>query len=273
MKFLRHISLLLLLGAVLFGCGDHSTNGLKVTGDLLVNGPGVNGNVQANGRRVYAFRNVVAGNHYTVRTQIAPGGTLTGDIYENDQDCLNSGPTVTSLVSHGTYTNIHEASFTALSSGDYFIALSGIPKPEVDSLYFYDLRLLSSSATTSFATAPTGTIIAANTTTITAGYVHLYSGSTVTPPGTYTVNLTSASTTTMGNPQMFIYGDPSLSTESLLSSSYSASSQYMITTYATNTFSTVESPVNEISGLPFSAGGPFILIKGYTTIEYTLTVY
>lgn len=273
MMLLRAVMMSILLCAGVAGCGDHTGSGSRVSGDVIVNGPGWNGNVQADGsRRVFALRNVIAGYNYTVRTQIAPGGTLAGDIYQNQQDYLNSGPTFTSLVSHPTYTHIYEKNFTAPSSGDYYIALSG--NNPIGFLYFYDLRLLSSSVTTSFATIttePTATFIAENTALITPGYVHVYSGASLSSAGTYTVTVTSNSTTTLGNPQMFVYADSSLTAGSLLYSSYTTSTKYVIYTAASDT--TRESDFHDIPGIAFSAAGPYIMIKGYSSIQYTVTIH
>lgn len=270
----RLLFLAVILSVVAAACGNHANDGLRLTGSLIVNGPGMNGNIQANTKRVYALTGIVQGNNYTVRTVIAPGGTLTGDIYQTREDYLSSSPTLSTypLVSNSTATCIHEVYFTAQSSGDHYLALGGVPGPDVNSLYVYDLRLLSSSVTTTLATAPTSTVYAGNTASIVAEYLHIYSGATVSPPGTYTVSLTSKSTSTLGNPQMFIYAGPSLTADSLLYSSISTSMDYTIHTIVSGGTTSVSSPVNAIPNVSFSASGPFILLKGNASVDYTLTI-
>lgn len=270
---LRILSPLILLAAVLFGCADHTNDGIHATGSLIVNGLGWNGNVQVGSERIFTLKNIIEGNNYTVRTRIATAGTLTGTIYATEQDALDGGPVFASLVSHPTYSYLYEVNFTAPSSGDYYIALSGVPNTPIEFQYFYDLRLLSSSATTSFATAPTTTTIGGNTATLTAGYAHVYSGATLTSAGTYTVSVSSNATTTFENPQLYVYADSSLTTDSLLYSSYATTVDYQITKFALNTYTTVSSPVNEMPEIAFSATGPYILIKANSTTEYTLTVH
>lgn len=279
MIFHRLLVSAVILCTVAAACGKHENNGVRMSGSLLVNGPAMNGSVQVNSKRLYLLPNIIAGNEYTLRTVIAAGGTLAGDVHASEQDYLNSVVTtsLTMVVSDPTYTytTVYETYFNAPASGNYIIALSGTPSATSatkDSLFFYDLQLLSSTVTTSFATAPTTTTaIAENTATITAGYSHIYSGATVTPSGVYTVSLRSQSTTTAGNPQMFIFADSMLKTSSLLYSSHATSIDYQITTFATPT--TAASLANEIANVPFSATGPFILLKGTTSIQYTITVH
>ncbi len=270
MTWLRGIVAGIILCSVVVACGSNQAKGFRVTGTLTVNGPGVNYGVLPGGTRVFALPGIVAGNHYRLRTQIAPGGTLAGIVYETQQAYLDSAPTITALASHPTYTYLYEADFTAPSTGSYLIALSGTPVSNVESLFFYDLRLLSSSETTTFAAAPTAPAVAANTASIAAGYVHIYSGSTISSAGSYTVSLTTAATTSISNPQLFVYADASLATDSLLYSSYATTEAYKIYSAASDT--TYDSQTNEIPDIAFSATGPFILIKGNASVEYTLTV-
>lgn len=264
--FLALLTSVLLLAA----CGSNEQRGIRATGTLNVNANGWNGSVLVGTERIYAFSGIVAGNRYTVRALISPGGTLTGDIYENEAAYVNKAAPVASLVSDLTSTHVYEVYFQAPSSGTYLIAMGGTPKnTAIDQQFFYDLRIMSSDALTSFATT---TLPATNTAFMEAGYVKIYSGATVTPEGTYTLSLTSKSTTTIGNPQIFVYADPTLTVPQLLYSAISGTMDYTVNTIASGVTTTAISQTNSIPNVTFSATGPYILLKGNSSIEYTITV-
>lgn len=258
-------SLLLALAA----CGNSDNSGIRVTANLLVNGAGVSGSVQEGTERFYVLQDLVAGNTYTLRTSIATdGGTLTMDVHRSEATYENAEPALVSAAPASRDPSVYEASFVAQETGDYLISITGEPGQAIAYQYFYDLRLFSSNALASFTTT---TIPAAATALIEAGTVKIYSGAAVTPAGTYAVSLTSKATSTLGNPQVFVFSDGSLTIDKLLYSSYSTTTAFMITTFSTGTTPS-PSEVNAIPGVVFSGSGPFIMLKGSTTVEYTLTV-
>ncbi|MDH4163534.1 MAG: hypothetical protein OEW15_12700 [Nitrospirota bacterium] len=263
--FLALLTSVLLLSA----CGGNDHSGIRATGVLTVNGSGWNGSVLVGAQRIYAFSNIVANNRYTVRTMISPGGTLEGKIYASEADYKNNAAPIASLLADTVSTHVYEVFFQAPSTGTYYIAMSGTPNSTNDSQFFYDLRIMSADALTSFATT---TVPASNTEFIQAGYVKIYSGVTVTPAGTYTVSVTSKSTTTIGNPQIFIYNDEKLTIPSLLYSAISSTMDYTVNTIVSGVSTSVSSQTNSIPNVPFTSAGPFILLKGNSAIDYTITV-
>lgn len=268
----KHLLALLAAVAVLAGCGSgNPSNSVRISGVLFTNEPGLDGNVQTGSKRLYGLSSIVAGNNYTVRTSIAPGGTLSGEIYQDVDGYLKSALTA-SLVSVPTHSYIYEVHFIAPASGNYVIALGGVPAANIGSQFFYGLRLLSSSATTSFTPALSPAVAAESTEYIQSQVCKVYSGATVSPPGPYTVTLTSKYTITSGVPHMFIYADRSLTVPSMLYSSLATSTDYLITTVSSGVTTTRLSQASSIPNVTFSATGPYILLQGNTATQYTLTV-
>ena len=118
--------------------------------------------------------------------------------------------------------------------------------------------------------------------TINPGYLNVFSGNTITPPGAYPINLTSNSTTTQGYPQLFVYRDASLALGSLLYSSYTTSTDFIVTQFNlfTGTSDTLPADAKNtlaggvtIPGVNFTNSGPFIVVKGiFSASTYSLTV-
>ncbi len=270
-------------------------------GTLEVNGPGITGSVPVGTTRLYTLANIEVGRNYTVRTEIAtrgdgttPDGTLNVSIYKSE-DAFKSDPTnsVAILAPNANFPYVYEVNFTAQSSGNYVAAISGASQTIIDTQFFYDLRVMSADPDYRISFPPnssvTTTLQASSPTVATnLDYMHVYSGGTITSSGgLYPVNLrvVSAITVTSAYPQLFVYGDPSLSIGSLLYSSVTDSMNFNITTFnpgtaPTTTFyptNTLASGVT-ISSVPFtsptpsSSGSPFIVVRGTSAVSYVLTV-
>ncbi len=297
-KFIAKFTLLTLLALGFAACGK-SNPGLSL-GALGVNGPGIDGSVPTGTKRVYTLLNINAGQNYTLRTEIAtlgtdttPDGTLTVSIYESEA-AFKSDPTtsVTTLAPLDPQTNfpyVYEANFQAPSSGNYVAVISGTSLTNSTTQFFYDLRLMSAdpaavpSVLTSFATT---SVPASQTVAINPGYIQVYNGNTITSSGTYSINLKTTVTATVAYPQLFVYKDSTLKTESLLYSSVTNSINFIVTdfNFTTSPTSTPRptDPNNNlasgvtITGVPFTSGtttgNPFIVVKGTSAVTYTLTV-
>ncbi len=275
-------------------CGKNNNTSASLA-TLQVDGPGVDGSVPKGTTRLYTLANISAGLNYTVRTSIAtlgtdttvPDGTLTVSIYESE-DIFKSNPanSFAVLTPSTKYPYIYEINFDAPSSGNYVAAVTGASQTISDNQFFYDLRLLSASDLylVPFASYMTSTLPAASPliNTLTAGYLNVYSGGSLTVSGSYPIkiipNPLSAITATISYPQLFVYKDSSLKTDSLLFSSVTNSMDFIITDLTGSAPVTLPSdPNNNItSGVTitalFSSGAPFIVVKGTSTAQYYLTV-
>lgn len=290
-----------MLALCLASCGKNSGTTTSL-GIITVDGPGLNGSVPIGTTRLYTLSNIVAGLNYTVQTEIAtkgtdttaPDGTLTVSIYESAA-AFSSDPTnsITVLTQNTNYPYIYEATINnAPSSGNYVAAISGVSQTIGDTQFFYDLRLMSASPLyfAPFITSATPTVPRSTpSTAINVGYLQVYSGGSLTLSGTYPVKLvasvTSATTTTAAYPQLFVYGDDSLKIDSLLYSAVTDSMNFNVTVFSAGTASTLPpDPGNNltsgvtITGVPFTSasvtatGSPFIVVKGTSNAQYTLTV-
>jgi len=266
----------LILGSA--ACAKSDNNGISSSGDIIVNGLGATGSVQGGLKRFYTLKNIISGQNYTIRTEIpllsdetTPDGTLTVDIYTSESAFKNGEPAELAVPALSDHKNIYESNFTAASSGDYVIVLSGASLTTVDNQFFYELRLMSAAAAVlrSFATP---TVPASKTLTISSGYLHIYSGGAITPSGTYSIRLASTITSTIGHPQMFVYADDTLTINKLLYSSISTSEGFNISSFSGGAPVTLLQETDLISSVTFSGTGPFIVLKGISTGAYTLTV-
>ncbi len=275
----------------LASCGGSSSSSTSL-GTLGVNGPGITGSVPTGTTRLYTLDNIVAGRNYTVRSAIstlgtdttAPDGTLTVSIYLSEA-ALKSDPTnsVAVLAPDVNFPYVYEANFTATSTGNYVVAISGKSQTISDSQFFYDLRVMSASPTLPFLdTSVTSTQYASSHSVPTnLGYIHVYSGGALTLSGSYPVQLiASAVTATTAYPQLFVYNDSSLKISSLLYSSVTISTSFIITDFTSSPTGSVLPPDPNntlakgvtISSVPFTSGSPFIVVRGTSSASYELRV-
>ena len=287
---MKSILKLTLLSALLLGlaaCGKHTTGAVRSSGDIVVNGAGIYGSVHSGTTLFYKLKNIVIGEKYTLRTQIAlvsdgtvtvPDGTLNVTVYKSETAYSNKQPEPIDVNPVSARPNVYEAHFSAAFSGDYVVAISGASISTIGMQFFYDLRVMSSTtALTSFTTA---TVPAFHSQILAVGHLAVYNGALVTPSGAYPITLTSNATTTLGYPQMFVYKDDTLTINSLLLSSIPTSTNFRITTFDAGT--EVGTPALSdsyiisaatSSTLTFSAQGPYIAVKGInSSATYTLTV-
>jgi hypothetical protein len=302
MKLIVQLALAVLLLIAMAACSkSHKGEVIRSSGDIVTNGPGMDGSVHENKKIFFVLKNINNNQQYILRTAIGEtvlsdatttvvDGTLSIAVYNSLDSYIDSAETIASAATVTSYPNIYEARFIAHSTGDYIVSISGISLSTPGVQFFYDLRLIStdSAVLTAFETSETTTILATSGTitplTINPGYLNIFSGSssTITPPGTYPVNLTSSSTTTQGYPQLFIYDDKSLALDKLLYSSYTTSMDFIVTKFdiATRTSSTLPiDPANTlasgmtITGIVFSESGPYIVVKGIiSALSYSLNV-
>ncbi len=282
----------------LASCGSSSTS--TSLGTLGVNGPGITGSVPVGTTRLYTLVNIFAGLNYTIRTEIstlgtdttAPNGTLNVSIYTSE-DAFKSNPTnsVAVLAPNANFPYVYEVNFTAQSSGNYIAAISGKSQTISDSQFFYDLRVMSASQPYRLPfldTSVTSTQYASSHSVPTnPGYMHVYSGGTLTLSGSYPIQLiASAVTVTTAYPQLFVYNDSSLKISSLLYSSVTTSTDFTITDFTSSPTGSVLPPDPNntlergvtISSVPFtsatvsSSGSPFIVVRGISSVAYELRV-
>jgi hypothetical protein len=134
-------------------------------------------------------------------------------------------------------------------------------------------------------TFTTPTSFTSGTVLIGPGSLHVYSGPSITPPGTYSISLfsmfTTSLTTTLSYPQMFVYSDKSLTIRSLLYSVTSTTTEFISAAFSTfpsgtNVYSTTSTTAPSasavISNVTFTSNGPYILLRGAAQVNYTLTV-
>jgi hypothetical protein len=273
---------------------------IRSSGDLVTNGPSADGTVHANAKIFFVLKNINKDQTYTLRaavgqTLLSDGtptvdGTLSVNIYKSQDDYISSQATFTFAVSAPTPNeNIYEAKFTAPSSGDYVAVISGRSLSTPGIQFFYDLRLMSADntvltpfETTTISEASSATSGTITPLTINPGYLNVFSGNTITPPGAYPINLTSNSTTTQGYPQLFVYRDASLALGSLLYSSYTTSTDFIVTKFDMTTGISNTLPADAknslaggvtIPGVDFLNSAPFIVVKGiFSALTYSLTV-
>lgn len=282
---------LMLLGAAACGTNDDS----KSLGTLDANGGGIDGSVPAGTQRVYTLRGLVAGYDYTVRTTVTQTNLALSiyrseDEYKNGGSALASGaPVFIDVVDVDTEgyptTSYYEVHFQPDTAGNYVVVLSASQDAEKRDIFFYDLRLLSSDVVQTLSSPET-------TSSITAGALHIYNGAllpSLISGQSYSISLRSDTTTTVYCPQVFIFNNSDLLLRSL---------QHSLITDATGTFviydftynsgistgSGTQRPgsVNPLSSsgatittMPISSGsstGPFIMIKGRASANYTLTI-
>ncbi len=286
-KLTRNLLTVAAVTVLLASCGGYKSSGPQPTAVLTVNGISVSSSVEIGSVRIYTLSNITSGNQYLLRTVIAPGGSLTASVYTSMSSYKAGEAAVVTAV--GVVPNeFYEASFTAASSGDYVVVLSGTPVSTADTaLYFYNLRLMSATGS-ALSTFQTPTVVPLTSAATATGTVFpdsliVYSGSTITPPSSpfYSITL-SAATDTISYPQMFIYNDSSLSLESLLYSVITNTpfTEFTISNFASNTtistFPTTSllastATISAVS-FPTGSGGPFILLRGVSQATYTLTV-
>ena len=294
---IRQFALFAILAAVLASCKGNAHSQLYSHGDLYANSPGIIDTVSVGGPVLYMLRNIRENVNYSLRTQIAPGSTVQMDVYvsqaafDNGEAAISS----TAMAYLPPYDTTPEMVFITLSSGDYALVVSGIAaSPGFDVIYMQDLRLLSAGQDY-LSTLTTSTVDPASytsgTVAISPGYQQVYSGSSITVPGTYTISLystfASATTATISYPQLFVYGDSygdrELTIRNLLYSVTSNSTEFIFSSFVTSTTTdtnvyststTTTYPVSSavISNVTFTGNVPFILLKGVAQVDYILTV-
>jgi len=266
------IAMFFMLALLLAACGKDTPPGLRSSGDIQINGPGFTDSVYVGSQRLYMLKALISGNHYTLRTSILDG-SLSLNVFTSETAMKNGHAPVASAAPVPGLGTIYEAQFTAPGNGDLVAVVSGKPLGNLTSQFYTDLHLMSASVLFSFATP---TIPASDSRSIPGGWIMVYSGPTISPAGVYSVSLTSTGTSTLLHPQMYIYEDSSLSISKLLYSSLTTSVGYSISRFATSptlsVLSTELSFTNIISSVTFTGSGPYIVLKGNSTIDYTLGV-
>ncbi len=269
---------------LLSSCKGHESPGPQPFGILNVNGPSVNGGVEVGGVRIFTLAGITASSTYLVRTQIAEGGNLQASIYSSFSAYRQGQPPVTTTVS-GVPNLLYEFNFTSTVAGDYVIVLTGTPaSPTFSTLSFFNLRLMCADTNANAVglfQAPTVTSSvepAFTTGTVYPDSFVVYSSTSISSSGTFSILLTS-STLTISYPQMFIYDDKSLRLENLLYSVISSSETFTVSIFSTHTPTTVPtssfpSATLSVPSVTFPTGtnGPYILLRGVSQATYTLTV-
>jgi len=298
LKLIIKTAALAVLVLCLASCAKNSGSTAPL-GALFVDGPGLTGSVPVGTTRLYTLLGIGSGLNYTVRTEIAtkgtgttaPDGTLTVSIYRSQTDYISDPTTsIAVLVPDTNYPFVYEANFDAPSSGDYIAAISGAADTISDVQFFYDLRLMSADARgnylVNFVSSVTSTMAASSPiiSTLNVGYLNVYSGGSLTLSGSYPIKInpvpTSAATSTIAYPQLFVYGNSSLKIDSLLYSCVTDSMNFIVTDFTSNPTGSVlmPDPNNNITngvtitGVPFTSASPFIVVKGTSTMQYFLTV-
>jgi hypothetical protein len=293
-----------LILVALFSCEKKHTGGggLRSLGDLTVNGPQFDGSVHAGTKVLYTLKNIQEGKSYTLRTELSflqdaktPDGTLTADIYSSG-DAFATNPTApleSAVPQPAPNANIYEVYFKAPSSGDFVVVIDGKSSSIANIQFFYNLRLMSADPTadprvlTSFTTPTIPASDAQLVKPLNPGYLNIYNGGEVTPSGVYNITLESNATSTLVNPQIFVYQDSTLKVSSLMLSSIPTATEFVITSFnagvpiTTNELGTNVN-TNVISNVTFTnqaddsvnhIGGPFIVLKGLVSaVTYTLSI-
>jgi hypothetical protein len=298
MKLILKPSLVAVLILVaLFSCAKKHTGGggLRSLGDLTVNGPQFDGSVHAGTKVLYTLKEINANQNYTLRTEIglrsdgsstSPDGTLTVKIYTSADAFRNNPDDIVASANPAINNpNIYEVNFTALpnSSVEYVVVISGDPGSVPGIQFFYNLRLMSADRLKTFASSvisPGSPAYDAQLTTpLSPGFLNIYNGGTIDPSDIYSITLTSNATTTIANPQIFVYLDSRLTTNSLLASSISTTTDFVVTRFSDGVPDNAHAEHrndNVITGVTFTSGaeGPFIVLKGsvISAVTYTLSV-
>jgi hypothetical protein len=283
------IVMIVLLSAALAACGD-GAKGPFSSGDLFVNGTGIDGGVNAGETRFYTLRDIKQGARYTVRTQIVTNTALDLEIYTSETS-FKSGQTkadaiVSRMVVTGpsttSSTEYREAQFTATQNGDYVVVVGGAPAdPTHITQLFFDLRLMSASVLTNFTSTLPESIDQERP--IQAGEMKVYKGADTVSVSTHTISLSlsTAPSTTTAYPHVFVFADDTLSLGSLIRSSISTSTGFQISAFAaetstsTTTLTILETTTSDsarILNVPFTTTGPYIVVKGNAALNYTLTI-
>jgi hypothetical protein len=296
MKLAMQLTLVVLFLALAACSKSHQEEVIRPSGEIVANGPGADGSVHENTKIFFVLKNINKDQTYTLRASIGQtvlsngtstaDGTLSIDIYESLNAYLSSATTVTSAVTitlpYQNIQNIYEKTFTAgPSSGDYVAVIRGASLSTPGIQFFYDLRLMSAAVLTSFETSTLPILASAGTITpltIDPGYLNIFSGNSIPSSGAYSINLTSNSTTTQGYPQLFVFADATLSLGNILYSSYTTSTDFNVTNFVTSPTPTIVSSNTlasgvTITGVNFSASGPYIVVKGIISAStYSLTI-
>jgi hypothetical protein len=291
-----------LLLAALFACAKKHTEGagLRSLGNIAVNGPGFDGSVHADAKVLYTLNGILANQNYTLRTEIGllsdslkSDGTLTALIYASADDFRNNPDAVVASAAPAVNNpNIYEVNFTAQSSGDYVVVISGV-NSVLNVQFFYNLRLMSAdpNADPTVLTRFTVTTVPALdehlSSPLNPGALNIYSGGTVTPSGDHSITLVSNATTTIANPQIFVYRDSTLTVSSLMLSSIPTVTEIVTTSFnagvpVTTSVTSINVNTNVISNVTFTnqaddninhVGSPFIVLKGaVSAATYTLSI-
>ncbi len=288
-KLTTNLFTLAAVAVLLSSCGGYTSPGPQSTAVLTVNGTSVSSSVEIGSVRIYTLSNIIAGNQYLLRTVIAPGGALTASVYTSMSSYKAGEPPVVTAVGV-VPNNFYEASFTATTSGDYVVVLSGTPvSTAYTALYFYNLRLMSAtgSALSPLATNTVDPSTGATTTgSISPDTIVVYSGASITPsPKSYSITLTAA-TDTISYPQMFIYNDSSLSLLSPLLYSVVTNTPFTAFTISDFSLNSISTPstfptatpillttatISAVS-FPTGSGGPFIMLRGVSQATYTVQI-
>ncbi len=154
--------------------------------------------------------------------------------------------------------------------------------------FFYNLRLMSADpdptavppVLTPFTNPTTTPFQAVQIVPLNPGSLNVYNGGDLASSGTFTISLVSSATTTIANPQIFVYLDSSLTISSLMVSSIPTSTNFVVTRFSSGVPDTERSTATGYqchqAALPLPRGdngGPFIVLKGFVgLVTYTLTV-
>jgi len=287
MKLILKQTVILVLLLWLVACSNGKSS--VSSGTININGPGISGTVPAGATKLFTMQGITQGEAYTIQTTIplmtlpdgslVSDGTLTVTIYSSESAYSSNLPAepiavTPSIISPGTY----EGYFTATSTGDYVAVLEGASSSIPSEQFFYGLRIMS-AAPPYITSSLTPTILAQNY-QVYPDYQVVYNGASVSPSGTYSLTLYSSVTATGAYPQLFVFNDATLETESLLYSATTTSYYFVVTDFTTNPPTTLPPDPNAtlltgvtIKGISFTSGGPYILVRGISTVLATYTMY
>lgn len=298
---LKQTLVAVLLLTALFACTKNQTGGseLRSSNDIIVNGTGFDGSVHAGTKVLYTLKDIHENQNYTLRAEIGltsedgltfrPDGTLTANIYVSADAFRNdSTAPFRSAVPAIIGSNIYEVNFSAESTGDYVVVLSGDSSSVPGIQFFSNLRLMSADPTanppvlSSFTTATIPASAEQLVNPLNPGYLNIYNGGAVSSSGTFTISLISNATATIANPQIFVYLDSTLTVSSLMLSSIptttQTTTQFVITRFSAGVPDDEHAEHrddNVITDVTFTSGaeGPFIVLKGFiSAVTYTLSI-
>lgn len=283
-----------MLFTALFACKTRTGEvALRSSGEITVNGPQFDGSVHEGTKVLYTLKGIHEKQNYTLRTEIAlksdgsstsSDGTLIVNIYSSADAFRNGQSPLKSADALPTpNSNIYEVNFDAESSDDYVVVISpGKPGSVPGIQFFYNLRLMSADPTanppvlSSFTTVTIPASAEQLVNPLNPGYLNIYSGGSVTSEGTFTVSLVSNATTTVANPQMFVYLDSTLTISTLMLSSIPTSADFVVTRFnggVPDSANAEHKDADVISSVTFTNGGPFIVLKGVVSaVTYTLSI-